>query len=65
LGERNGKIVKNKVLNAFKTNVNEKYIIYTKLGRRIICSKNHKFLTKNRGYVEPKDLNRGDILMSV
>jgi predicted metal-dependent peptidase len=65
LGEKNGKIIKNKVLDAFKSNVDEKYIIYTKLGRRIICSKNHKFLTKNGKYVEPKDLNRGDILMSI
>jgi predicted metal-dependent peptidase len=65
LGYKDGKIVKSKVLDKFKSKVEEKYIIYTKLGKRIVCSKNHRFLLKNGEYIPAKDLNRGDILKSI
>lgn len=57
-GEKNKEIVQNKVKNITSSEVKKKYIIYTKTGRRLVCSGNHKILTEH-GYVQAKDLNIG------
>ena len=62
-GLKNGKIVLNKVKETFKSNVKKKFIIYTKSGKRLICSGEHKILTPN-GYKKAKDLNIGELCIT-
>ncbi len=64
LGYKDGKIVPNRILNKFDSQIKKKYIIYTKSGKRIICSQNHKFLTV-KGYVKAKDLSIGKVLLTI
>ena len=42
----------------------ELYEIEDELGNKILCTSDHKIYTKNRGYVEAKDLVETDILIS-
>lgn len=62
----NGEEVWSKVSAAAKTaNVEELYEIETPSGKVIRCTGNHKVYTKNRGYVEAKDLLETDTLLEV
>lgn len=56
----------NEVEDKFIYNVNE-FLVKLELdnGKEIICTKDHKILTKNRGYVKAIELNETDILSEV
>lgn len=56
----------NEVESKFIYNVDE-FLIELELddGRKIVCTQDHKILTKNRGYVRAIDLNEADILSEV
>lgn len=64
VGYKNGKLVESKILNKFSSKIKQKYVIYTKGGKRLICSENHKILTKD-GYIRAKDLNIGDVCVTI
>ena len=54
----------NEVINKFEYEVDEELIeLELDNGQKIICTKDHKIYTKNRGYVEAQDLTQEDILM--
>lgn len=56
----------NEVEDKFIYNINE-FLVKLELdnGKEIICTKDHKILTKNRGYVKAIELNETDILSEV
>lgn len=62
-GLKNGKIILNKVKETFRSNVKKKFVIYTKSGKRLICSGEHKILTPN-GYKKAKELNIGELCIT-
>lgn len=55
-----------KVTARAKTGINRKVMRITdQYGNSIVCTPEHKIYTKNRGYVEAKDLTSTDILQSL
>ena len=65
LGYKNGKVVKSKVKSKFKSNIKEKFILKTKLGKEITCSANHRILLKNGNYIRAEDLKLGDCILTI
>jgi hypothetical protein len=64
LGYKENKIAENKVIKVFEKNIKEKYIIFTKTGKKLICSGEHKILTEN-GYKKTDELKIGDKILSI
>lgn len=61
---KNGEITWSKISAAAQTGVaTELYEIESTSGRTIRCTGNHKIFTKNRGYVEARDLIESDELL--
>ena len=67
-----GDIVKNyfnekaKVVNKFKYNVDEELIeLELENGEKITCTKDHKIYTKNRGWIEAKNISLDDDLQEI
>ena len=60
-----GKIEENKILAGAMTRKNAKLLKVKYDGKEIICTPDHKIFTKNRGYVEAKDLLKDDILVGL
>jgi len=52
--------VPKEVLDTFKFNSDKEWLELEFDDRKIICTEDHKFHTKNRGWVEAKDLNEND-----
>lgn len=61
--ETTGELVKNKIVKVYKTGVKPCYEIKTKHGRSLVCTADHRILTKN-GYVPLHDIHIGDYVMS-
>jgi intein/homing endonuclease len=53
-----------KVLNSSKTMINAEVLEIQDIesGYKLVCTPNHSVFTKNRGYVEAKDLTENDLL---
>lgn len=60
-GVKDGKIIRNRIKKTFRKNIKEKFIIYTKSGKRLVCSGEHKILATGR-FIKAKELNIGDII---
>lgn len=60
----NNKYVISKVTNKFIKNIDIKWIkLYFDNDTNIECTEDHKFYTKNRGWIEAKDLTENDIFI--
>jgi hypothetical protein len=57
--ENNKEVIK-EVTNEFKFESNKKWIELVFSDRTVKCTEDHKFYTKNRGWVEAKDLTEND-----
>ena len=58
---KNGKFEYKKVKKSINRNLSKKWVkLIFDNGKEIICTEDHKIFTKNRGYVEAKDLNEND-----
>lgn len=55
-----------KVLDVFRYQVDEDVLeLEFEDGKKVVCTKNHKFLTKNRGWVEAQYLTNDDDLVNI
>ena len=61
---KNGEIIYTRVLNNFYNGEKETISIKTVGGQKIECTKDHKVLTENRGWVEAGELTKEDYIVS-
>ena len=61
---KNGEIIYTQVLNNFYNGEKETISIKTVGGQKIECTKDHKVLTENRGWVEAGELTKEDYIVS-
>jgi predicted metal-dependent peptidase len=65
IGEQYFNPVETKVTGHILSNITKKYVIYTESGKRIVCSPEHKFLTPEGLYLPARELNIGNILITI
>lgn len=60
--DEKGNIILNKMVDVFYKGKQEVYEVITKLGYKIKCTNNHRFLNSNNNFIELKYFNIGDEL---
>jgi len=58
--EKSHKYVKNFVGEIIRTGINKVYNVSDSDGNLIVCTKNHHFFVKDKGWLELKDIKKGD-----